>query len=549
MSEHVETFVEVRASHIDPAWQISAGDKLSERRRQQQASERAQFRTKSFKKFLGAFVKQTKRDDIRRFDVDRQFRWEDVKSMASDAIERDTDKRWRRNPFRAAGRSLQQSASNLEMLMAFLPNGEFTGILCGALTLVFCAARRLDEVRNKILGCLESLPEIVGQTEQYVEIYDDDPKVWIAAEDLYMGILDGVEGMLLWIDKSAFERAFKALLLPATFGQDVEENSIKRGIEDKVAHFREVVQVNLHRRIGLLGEQYKTVQTLLTQLKGQLKQANWLQENPQAVVLMKTSFINLNQLRNILNVNPQLLQNDIATSVVDAQNVCSPDLTARALGVLRNPKFNTWLLSNFAHILLINGRMQLNGEQEGASPLTILSCILSQAVSKQSDRSLPLLYLCGQHNAPDDPFAGPSGMLRFINSQLAHAVRQEDADLSGIDMAFVDGIKAQTQVALRALFRLLLPAAIGRVVFVIIDGTSWMEEGPFAQDFGSVVVFWRELVNEVNLRRPGFLLKVLLTNPSTSLYGHEWLPEGCILEMDDVEEDVEASEYAESYLL
>lgn len=64
--------------------------------------------------------------------------------MASDAVERDTDKtRWRRNPFRAAGRSLQQSASNLEILMAFLPNGEFTGILCGALTLVFCVCVHL----------------------------------------------------------------------------------------------------------------------------------------------------------------------------------------------------------------------------------------------------------------------------------------------------------------------------------------------------------------------------------------------------------------------
>lgn len=44
----------------------------------------------------------------------------------------------------------------------------------------------------------------MGQTEKYVDIYDEDPKVWQAAENLYLGILDGVEGMLMWIDKSAF---------------------------------------------------------------------------------------------------------------------------------------------------------------------------------------------------------------------------------------------------------------------------------------------------------------------------------------------------------
>lgn len=266
-------------------------------------------------------------------------------------------------------------------------------------------------------------------------------------------------------------------------------------------------------------------------------------------MLLKSSFINLNQLRNILNVDSHLLQNDIATSVIDAQNVCPPGLIGRALGVLRDPKFTAWLQSSFAQILLVNGRMQLTGEQEATSPLTILSCILSQSVTKQSDKSLPLLYLCGQHNAPDDPLAGPGGMLRCIDSQLAQALKQEDADLSGIDMDFVDGIKAQRQGILCALFRLLLPAAIGRVVFVIIDGISWMEEGPFAHDFGNAVVFWRDLVNEVNRRRPEFLLKILLTNPSTSLHGHEWLPEGCILEMDDVEDDVEVSQYAEPFLL
>lgn len=73
------------------------------------------------------------------FDVERKFQWEDVKSMASEAIEQDNARtKMRQNPFRAAGRSFQRNASNLEVLVELLPNGEFTGILCGALTFVFC---------------------------------------------------------------------------------------------------------------------------------------------------------------------------------------------------------------------------------------------------------------------------------------------------------------------------------------------------------------------------------------------------------------------------
>ncbi|KAF4826774.1 hypothetical protein CGCTS75_v008783 [Colletotrichum tropicale] len=305
MSAHVDTYMVRRASEIDSSWQISATNKLAERRSQQQASERAQERTNSFWGFVKTFVKHAKREDLKKFHINGQHGWDDVKRIASEAIEKDAEKtRWRKNPFKAAGRSLQKSASNLEMLLNFLPNDGVAGVLCGALTFVFFAAKRLDEVRTKILACLESLPEIVEQTEAYVNIYDADPKVWSAAESLYIGILDGVEGMLQWIDESAFERAFKVLLLPATFGAKLEEETIKKNINDKVIIFRETVQVNLHRR---LGRQENALRTLQSQLNSLVSYAQWRHENPQAIVLFKT-FINLNQLRDILNVEPQLTE-------------------------------------------------------------------------------------------------------------------------------------------------------------------------------------------------------------------------------------------------
>ncbi|EFQ34617.1 hypothetical protein CGRA01v4_14054 [Colletotrichum graminicola] len=514
MSAYVDSYIETRAGELDPSWQFSARNKINER-------------TKSFKTLVSVFVKHTKRDELSRFDVDRQFVWEDVRAMASDAIEQDASKtKWRQNPFRAAGRSFQQNASNLEMLVEFLPNGEFTGILCGALTFVFCAAKRLDEVRNKIMNCLESLPDIVEDTEEYVQIYAEDTRVWSAAEDLYLGILDGVEAMLQWIDKSAFERAFNALLRPATYGKSLEEETIKGSIEANVAKFHKFVTRSLHKNFN------KSLKALKEQLSGQVKLAQWMDENPQAARLFKTSFVTLDQLRISININLQIIEKDLVTAMIDAQNVCTEDMTNRAMLVLRNNSFAAWLQSTSSQILYLNGRMDLSPEQEAASPLTLLSCSLVQRL-RQSDRSLPLVYLCGRHNRPNDPYMGPSGIMRCLNAQIAQSLTPREVDLSGINLSVVDGVRGQQLEALFTLFRLFLLSATGKVVFVILEGVSWLEVGRHVQGLGAVVSFLWYLVHELNQQGHRVILKVLVTNSATSNYARRWLPKECIVEMEE----------------
>lgn len=61
-------------------------------------------------------------------------------------------------------------------------------------------------------------------------------------------------------------------MLPATFGVNIEEESIKKNIDEKVAIFREVVQINLHRQMG---KQYDATRTLLTQLNDLVSYAQW----------------------------------------------------------------------------------------------------------------------------------------------------------------------------------------------------------------------------------------------------------------------------------
>lgn len=74
------------------------------------------------------------------------------------------------------------------------------------------------------------------------------------------------------LTQKLIERAFKVLLLPATFGAKLEEETIKKNINDKVIIFRETVQVNLHRR---LGRQENALRTLQSQLNSLVSYAQW----------------------------------------------------------------------------------------------------------------------------------------------------------------------------------------------------------------------------------------------------------------------------------
>lgn len=101
-------------------------------------SYRAKPRRQGFRKLLKVFATNSKDKEIRQFDIDRKFRWEDVQTEADAALEAYTAQvSFRRHPLRYLSRSFTQNASTLEALLQFVPDGEFTFLICGALTLVF----------------------------------------------------------------------------------------------------------------------------------------------------------------------------------------------------------------------------------------------------------------------------------------------------------------------------------------------------------------------------------------------------------------------------
>lgn len=71
---------------------------------------------------------------------------------------------------------------------------------------------------------------------------------------------------------SVLEHAWKSLVFSATYNQDLEENFIKKGIEDRVAQFREVVLVSLHRQAR---QEANSIRALVTQLNYLVDYAQW----------------------------------------------------------------------------------------------------------------------------------------------------------------------------------------------------------------------------------------------------------------------------------
>ena len=64
----------------------------------------------------------------------------------------------------------------------------------------------MKEVRERILSCLDGLSKVVKKTESYAQIYYEDQELWDIAQELYVGILEGVEGMTEWLDSNAYSK-------------------------------------------------------------------------------------------------------------------------------------------------------------------------------------------------------------------------------------------------------------------------------------------------------------------------------------------------------
>lgn len=168
-------------------------------------------------------VQKSRNQELCSFNIDGKHTWQEVLDEAERAAQAYEKKRpsWR-YPLRKISHAIGGPSEATKAWLELLPQGEYTSVICGALKLVFGvsdapthfqgslqmtptqAAARMNNIRDTILETLRALPEFIETPESYLDLYQEDEGLLARAEELYVAVLAGIEGMIAWLDHSTY---------------------------------------------------------------------------------------------------------------------------------------------------------------------------------------------------------------------------------------------------------------------------------------------------------------------------------------------------------
>lgn len=108
------------------------------------------------------------------------------------------------------------------------------------------AASSMSKLRKKIFDALESLSGTMQWSSDFLEVYESDDELNKKAEELYLALLEGIEGMMEWLDHKAYVEAVKSFFQQETYGKPVEKRI--ELMEEKSKAFQKRIEYLLHQR-------------------------------------------------------------------------------------------------------------------------------------------------------------------------------------------------------------------------------------------------------------------------------------------------------------
>ncbi|KAI9656585.1 MAG: hypothetical protein M1821_004792 [Bathelium mastoideum] len=376
----IPKFIDQKASQVDPAWD-SAQQKANKRKREAILT-KTDKQISQWKVFIRHFQAATSDVDVKRYDV-FSCGPEQLQRAAEAAVQKYQEKGegWLDNPIRAAARGVSENTAAFEVLLAFIPDGEYTSIICGALTLLFNAAKRLHKLRKRIMTCLTSLLAMVKGVRTRLELYPGNSMLFTAAEDLYITILEAAEKMMMWIDEPAYKHAIGSIFRQSSYGKALEADT-KDLIDKKLGTLREGLDLAFERRamdidenvVGV-GEKVEIIiqnqQTLKSVLVADLNAVmnEWwskhekskLEEKPQQPIIIVQQqnftqqapapaqfYLTVTDLFDIFRVPVNKDLEDLNTARLTGSNnsMHSPEQQARAGTLMHDSRFQRWLRSS-----------------------------------------------------------------------------------------------------------------------------------------------------------------------------------------------------------
>ncbi|KAH6850583.1 hypothetical protein B0I37DRAFT_428811 [Chaetomium sp. MPI-CAGE-AT-0009] len=252
----VGPWIDFNAPEHDPAWAFKqAMDKYMA----PPASERLEQRKDRFRCFMKNFLAKYNDREAGKISFDETTTWPQVLEEATQAFD-DYTKRGRswRHPFRSTQRLFGSVACRIEFLIVLLPDGDFTGALCGGLFLVYNAARRKRDIQELIIQTLDSLSEHVEGTKAFLKMYAWDADVRQKTEDLYIAILEAIEALTEWLQRSSLGESLKAFFEQSDYGKELEEK-LSANLQDKGSAFEDCVSHCLHKVVQAVHHNVLTV--------------------------------------------------------------------------------------------------------------------------------------------------------------------------------------------------------------------------------------------------------------------------------------------------
>ncbi|KAK3390068.1 hypothetical protein B0H63DRAFT_519302 [Podospora didyma] len=325
---------------------------------------------------------------------------------------------WRRPfevPDHAAGKTMRNCC--IEFLLELMPDGEYSSLLSGGLTLAYNKALGKEKVREDILEPFDGFSERAEQTKDNIKLYSRDAKLREKSEALYMEALDCVCLSISWLESS--NESCKTFFQQSRYLRKFED--AKANIHQRVKEFKDTVDMCLRRQVH---DMHASVE--------------WL-KSP----IMATFFL----------LSGLALDADMTT----AMRHIPPESRLEKMSILtRTPEFTKWLRSLGSSFLVLHDD---ENPDHGALSTVSHLCGLMAHTMRASAGMWTLSFFCGLHTAVGASFQGGKGLL------CVHAMTLQ---LLG-KLGWQTFPSPLVSVFAMVLGQLLVPG----MVFVLVDGAHW----------------------------------------------------------------------------
>ncbi|RAH57113.1 hypothetical protein BO85DRAFT_459858 [Aspergillus piperis CBS 112811] len=552
----VTPWMKHNAPRIDPAWAFAEAQRKRENNIPD-PPQHVQDRKNRFKSAMRELFRTT--SDIQAKDIfEHTHTWEEVRAEAQKALDLRYKPSGKKNFFRRSIRSMGETASRLEFLTVLVPSGDYMGVLCGGLKLVYNAANRLNTVRDIILGSLETLSRPIEDASPYLYAYSWSETLLEKANDLYICILDAVEAIMKWISKkrSAFRgmlKTAKAIVQQDDYGAQLEA-TIGASVDEKAKAFETAVKSCLSIEVHDMGQNVVWIGQGQDAIRGDLKHliqaaASWerceailrgYMEQIQSILAYHAAMasqatqacITIEQLLTALHSAEPFPSADIIHRTVGtitnerrrlliSASLLGVDAEDQVTGVLQDSRFCNWLQRMYSQVLVVSNVEQDILQESPISPLTYMCSVLLKSLTP-SEPVIPIAFFCRQHCSTQGGLAGVTEMLRSLIEQLTLALNESmRLDLSFLLEDDLDAIAKQDVMFLCRLFAEVVKRIPSGVVICIIDGIDFFSNQIHLPWLNVIMRSFNDLMGSVT---GSLVFKILLTSHRGASLASQWFP-------------------------